>query len=221
MVGERSCRQCSAVFMPRREHAQFCSRACRVAWNREQLGDVPVGSSVLEWAVAAMREATGKLTGVGAWDRTRAFEAIVDAVWRVTMVDAALVRYYPGVYDETLDHLSAADRVSTEETLAGLRLVRNRVREPDDLAPFVGSGTTDWGPLTGQITNRRWTAVPARPAESRSKSAQDWEHTRHRAYQNRLAGNAIGDTFERCTKFLLATAGDAMASTPTDAPTGG
>jgi hypothetical protein len=133
------------------------------------------------------------------------------------MLDAALVRYYPSVYDDTLDRFSTADQVLTEETLAGLRLVRNRVREPDDLAPFVESGTTDWGPLTGQITDRRWTSVPARPPGSRSKSALAWEQARYRAYQCRLAGTAIGDTFERCTNFLLATAGDAMATTPTDA----
>jgi hypothetical protein len=204
--------------MPRREHAQFCSRACRVAWNREQLGDVPVGSSVLEWAIGAMREATGKLARMRAWDRTRAFEAIIDAVWRVTMLDAALVRYYPSVYDDTLDHFSTAEQEVTEETLAGLRLVRNRVREPDDLAPFVESVTTDWGPSAGQVINGRWTAVPAPPPGSRSKSALAWEQARYRAYQNRLAGTAIGDTFERCTNFLLTTADHAMASTPADAP---
>src|SRR6478752_4328099 len=174
MAGERRCRQCSASFVPRREHAQFCSRACPVAWNREQLGDVPVGPSVLEWAITAMYEATGRLTRMRAWDRTRAFEAIIDAVWRVTMLDAALVRYYPSIYDDTLERFSAADQALTEETLAGLRLVRNRVAEPDDLAPFVDSGTTAWGPLTGQITSRQWRAVPARPSGSRSKSALAW-----------------------------------------------
>src|SRR6478735_457741 len=162
MAGERRCRQCSAVFVPRREHAQFCSRACRVAWNREQLGDVPVGPSVLEWAITAMYEATGRLTRMRAWDRTRAFEAIIDAVWRVTMLDAALVRYYPSIYDDTLDRLSAADQVLIEETLTGLRLVRNRVGEADELVWFVDSGTNDWEPVTGQITDRRWEAVPAR-----------------------------------------------------------
>ena len=213
MVGERNCRQCSAAFVPRREHAQFCSRACRVAWNREQFGDVAVGSSVLEWAITAMGEATGRLTRLAAWDRTRAFEAITDAVWRVTMLDAALVRYCPTAYDDTLDRLGPADEVLTEETLAGLRLVRNRVREPDDLAPFVGSGTTDWGPFTGQITNRRWQPVPPRPSGSRSKSEPAWEQARYLAYQRRLAGTAIGDTFERCTSFLLAVATERMATT--------
>jgi hypothetical protein len=221
MAGERSCRQCSTVFMPRREHAQFCSRTCRVAWNREQLGGVPVGPSVLEWSIAAMREATGRLNRIRAWDRTRAFEAINDAVWRVTMLDAALVRYYAGVYDDTLDRFSPADQVLTEETLAGLRLVRNRVREPDDLARFVDSGTTAWGPQTGEITSRRWKAVSARPSGARSKSASAWEQSRYRAYQSRLAGTAIGDTFERCSAFLLATASGVTATTHPDAPTTG
>lgn len=204
------------MFAPRREHAQFCSRACRVAWNREQLGDVIVGWSVLDWSIAAMREATERLTRQRAWDWTRAFEALNDAVWRVTMLDAALVRYRPSAYDDSLECLTAADQVSTEETLAGLRLVRNRVSEPNDLARFVDAGTTEWEPLTGQITTRRWNAVPAREPGSRSKSAQAWELARYRAYQNRLAGMSIGDTFERCTTFLLDTAARTMATTHTD-----
>ena len=217
MAGERSCRQCSTAFVPRREHAQFCSRACRVAWNREQLGDVAFGPNVLEWSITAMWEATGRLTRIRAWDRTRAFEAINDAVWRVTMLDAALVRYHPGVYDDTLESFSAADQALFEETLAGLRLVRNRAVEPDDLARFVDSGTTAWGPQTGQITNRRWKSVPMRPSSSASKSALAWEQARYRAYENRLADTTIGDTFECCRGFLLATATGVMATTHKDA----
>lgn len=173
---------------------------------------------MLDWSITAMREATGRLHRRRAWDRTRAFEAINDAVWRVTMLDAALVRYYPGVYDETLDRLSAADQVLIEETLTGLRLVRNRVGEADELVWFVDSGTSDWEPVTGQITDRRWEAVPARSPGSRSKSAQAWELARCRAYQNQLAGTAIGDTVDRCTTFLLAAASAAMATTRPDAP---
>ena len=134
------------------------------------------------------------------------------------MLDAALVRYYPGVYDDTLERLSTADQALIEETLAGLRLVRNRVGEPDDLARFVRSGTREWEPLIGQITGLRWEAAPARSPGSRSTSAQAWERARSRAYQNRLAGTAIGDTFDRCTTFLLAAASAAMATTSPDAP---
>jgi hypothetical protein len=133
------------------------------------------------------------------------------------MLDAALVRYHPGVYDDSLDGLSSADQALTEETLAGLRLVRNRVGEPDDLIGFVDSGTTDVEPLAWRITGWRWKAVPARSPGSRSKSAQAWDLARYRAYQNCLAGTAIGDTFDCCTTFLLATATRAMAVTPMDA----
>jgi hypothetical protein len=164
-----------------------------------------------------MRDATERLTRPLAWDRTRAFEAINDAVWRVTMLDAALVRYHPSVYDDTLDRLSPADQALTEETLAGLRLVRNRVAEPNDLAQFVDSGTADGQPLAGQITKRRWKTVPARSSGTQSKAAQAWELARYRAYQNCLAGTAIGDAFERCTAFLLATAARAMATAHTEA----
>ncbi|HEY8301697.1 MAG TPA: hypothetical protein VIG48_07350 [Jatrophihabitans sp.] len=165
-----------------------------------------------------MREATERLERPRAWDRTRALEAISDAVWRVTMLDAALVRYHPGVYDDALDRQSPADQVSIEETLAGLRLVRNLVSEPDDLARFVDARMSEWGPFTGEITSRRWEPVPVRPSGSQSTSAQAWEQARYSAYQTRLAGAAIGDTFERCTTFLLTTAARAMATTHTNTP---
>ena len=161
-----------------------------------------------------MRDATGRLTQPHAWDRTRAFEAIHDAVWRVTILDAASVRYLSSVYDDSLERLGPADRVSIEETLAGLRLVRNRVSEPDDLAEFVDPGPAGWEPATGPITGRRWKAVSARSPGTLSKAAQAWELERYRSYQARLAGHAIGDAFECCTAFLLAVAGQDAKGSP-------
>jgi hypothetical protein len=207
------------VFVPRREHAQFCSRACRLAWNRNELREVAVGPSVLDWTLSAMREATERLARLRAWNRTRAFEAISDAVWRVTMLDAALVRYHPKVYDDTLDRLGSADQVMTEETLAGLRLVRNRIGESDDVQQFVDPGTTDWDQfVVGQLADWRWKTVPAPSSGSQSESAQAWEQSRYRAYQTRVAGTALGDTFARCTVFLQAAAGGAMRATRTNTP---
>lgn len=172
---------------------------------------MPVGADVLGWSITGMREAIERLTRSRAWDRTRAFEAINDAVWRVTMLDAALVRYRPNVYDDTLDQLNADDRAAVEETLAGLRLVRNRAGEADDLARFVETRTTDRAPYIGQITDSQWKTVPPRPSSSPT-GTQVWEQARYRAYDDRLAGTAIGDTFERCAAFLLTAATRAMAT---------
>lgn len=61
----RSCEHCGGVFAPRREHARFCSVRCRVAWNREKMGDPAVEPSALLWSVTAMSETAQRLTGLG------------------------------------------------------------------------------------------------------------------------------------------------------------
>jgi len=43
----RTCEQCGIVFTPRREHARFCSAACRVAWNQEHTGNPQAGAGAL------------------------------------------------------------------------------------------------------------------------------------------------------------------------------
>jgi hypothetical protein len=62
MDGSRHCAQCGAVFEPRREHARFCSAACRVAWNRENTGGGPwPGDTALGWSATAMGDAARRL----------------------------------------------------------------------------------------------------------------------------------------------------------------
>ena len=56
----RHCEWCGAVFEPRREHARFCSAACRVAWNREHVGEAWPGEA-LGWSAAAMGDAARRL----------------------------------------------------------------------------------------------------------------------------------------------------------------
>jgi hypothetical protein len=52
----RNCEQCGTSFVPRREHARFCSARCRAAWNREHAGDLEAGPSALDWSVTTMSE---------------------------------------------------------------------------------------------------------------------------------------------------------------------
>jgi hypothetical protein len=49
------------VFAPGREHARFCSAACRVAWNREHTEYPGVEASALDWSITAMRDAVERL----------------------------------------------------------------------------------------------------------------------------------------------------------------
>ena len=65
MTDTRNCEQCGTSFMPRREHARFCSPRCRVAWNRRQASDPPAETGALGWSMTAMRETTDRLQRAG------------------------------------------------------------------------------------------------------------------------------------------------------------
>jgi hypothetical protein len=90
--------------------------------------------------MSAMRDATGRLLRVTARDRARLFAVVSEAVWWVTIVDATLVRYHPDTYDGLLTGRPPADRQMIEETLAGLRFVRNRMGQYFDVAVSTGAG---------------------------------------------------------------------------------
>src|SRR5437764_14379921 len=122
----RDCEQCGTSFVPRREHARFCSARCRAAWNREHMGDLKAGASALVWAITAMSDTTGRLPKVRAADRPRAFAVIGEAVWWVTIVDATLVRHHADVDDAVIALQPPAERWRSEGTLPGRRFVRNR-----------------------------------------------------------------------------------------------
>src|SRR3954468_294253 len=64
----RTCEQCGVMFTPMREHARFCSAACRVAWNRAMTGEPVIGVDPLRWSVRAVRGATQQLADRSASD---------------------------------------------------------------------------------------------------------------------------------------------------------
>ncbi|MCW2929298.1 MAG: hypothetical protein JWM19_260, partial [Actinomycetia bacterium] len=99
MEDTRHCEQCGAVFEPRREHARFCSAACRVAWHRERAGRPWPGETALSWSAAAMGDAARRLGEARGLDLPQALAVVSEAVWWVTMVDATVVRYHPDAYD--------------------------------------------------------------------------------------------------------------------------
>ena len=216
MVDTRTCDQCGAVFEPRREHGRFCSARCRVAWNRENAGDRAAGGSALEWSISAMRDATWRLLRAQAKDRSRAFAVISEAVWWVTIVDATLVRHHPEPYDRVLaDAMPAAMRL-IEDTLSGLRFVRNRmghyVDHVDFLDPHAGRSETGEGPITTWL----WKSQQEPTLTGLSPRGQAWELGRYRAYQARLAGHAVGEVFGRAVEFLNRAASSASLDTGED-----
>jgi hypothetical protein len=202
MTDTRHCEQCGHLFTPRREHVRFCSARCRVAWHGENPGDRPAEMSALNWSVTAMCEATARLARVPAWDRTRAVWAVADAVWWVTIVDATLVRYHPEAYDRVLGSQAPAERRAVEDTLAGLRFMRNQMGSAVDQVDFIHPGAGNLDPAERGITAWIWKPVPEPALSSLPPRGQSWEMTRYRAYQAQLAGRTIGDTFEQAAAFL-------------------
>lgn len=213
MADLRSCDYCGTVFTPRREHARFCSARCRAAWNREQQpGTHQAAGSALEWSVAAMADTGRRLLKLRTAD-PRAFAMLAEMVWRVTIVDATLVRHHPEVYDGALAAQDPAERQLVEGTMAGLRYVRNQMRDDIDLAQFAGPGEAGRVHDIRLTTAWTWKAVPEPDLESLSPRGQEWELDRYRAYHEYLAGHQVGQVFGRATAFLrLAAARSSSAA---------
>ena len=212
MADIRDCEQCGTSFVPRREHARFCSARCRAAWNREHTGDLTAGASALAWAITAMSDTTERLPRVRAADRPRAFAVIGEAMWWVTIVDATLVRHHPDVYDSVLAGQAPAQRQLVEETLTGLRFVRNQIGDQADIGEFIEPGKAGSGPGEGRITGWTWKPAPEPALGSLSPRGQAWEMTRYRAYQAQLAGHTIGETLGRAAEFLKLAAANATST---------
>src|SRR5260370_35442044 len=95
MADIRACEQCSPSFVPRREHARFCSACCRAAWNREHTGDLTAGARALVGSITAMSDTTERLTQRRAGARPRALAVLGEVVWWGTTADATRVRPHP------------------------------------------------------------------------------------------------------------------------------
>jgi hypothetical protein len=202
MADMRVCEQCGTGFMPRREHARFCSVLCRVEWNRGHMGDSTAGATALLWSITAMSDAAERLPKVRAWDRPRAFAVIGEAVWWVTIVDATLVRHHEDAYDGVIARLTPARRRVIDDILAGLRFVRNRIGDEADLAEFIEPSPPGSGAGKGLITGWTWKPVPEPVLTSLGPRGQAWQMTRYRAYQAQLAGHTIGEIFGQAATFL-------------------
>jgi hypothetical protein len=147
-----------------------------------------------------MSDAVARLPRVAGLDRPRAFAVISEAVWWVTIVDANLVRYHPDVYDRELASQPEAERLLIEETLAGLRFVRNQLGNDIYRGHFIQPGAVSADSRRAQDWS--WTALPEPSGESLSPRGLSWEMDRYRAYESRLAGRAVVATFSCAGAFL-------------------
>lgn len=209
MAEIRECAQCGTPFSPRREHARFCTAYCRMAWNREHGGVAAAPVAAIDWSVIAMAEAADRFAWATTWDLNHAAAAVSEAVWWITLVDATLVRYQPRGYEKTLVKLGPGHRRETEEMLAGLRYVRNRLGcrvDPSSLIrPFHRNGGGDAPAWT-------WNRLPEPDLAQLPEKSRSWEASRYRSYQARLADRDVARAFTRCTGFLEQAAAATSAS---------
>lgn len=196
MTETRLCERCGTEFEPRREHARFCSADCRMAWTKEHVGDPDVAQNALNWSLGAMKEAAARLARTEALESARAAVAVSEAVWWITIVDATLVRYYPDVYDDVLADCDGR----AEDILAGLRHVRNQLGVRLDPGEFIQPAPAGW----------TWRSLPEPSCVSLSPRGQDWELSRYRAYQARLAGAPVAETVTIAAGFLSRTTSEAL-----------
>ena len=158
------------------------------------------GVNALAWSIIGMADATDRLSKVGASDRPRAFAVVSEAVWWVTIVDSTLVRYHPEAYDFVLSSIRGGSRV--DETLGGLRFVRNQIARGIDNVDFIEPA----GGQPDRVADWTWSPQPEPAGTLLSPQGRAWEIARYRAYQRRLAGQTVGQTFGDAAGFLKVAA---------------
>jgi hypothetical protein len=171
-----------------------------MAWNDEHVGVAAAPPAAIDWSVAAMSEAARRLSSPGSWDLPSLADAVADAVWWVTLVDATLVRYHPQNYETTLAGRSARRR-ETEQTLEGLRYVRNQLGRSVDPADLITPAAAEGAPRAWT-----WRSLPQPDVSGLRSRTRRWELSRHRAYQARLAGRDVTAAFAWCAEFLALAA---------------
>jgi hypothetical protein len=172
-----------------------------MTWNDEHAGVAAAPAAAIGWSVTAMSEAARRLSAPGSWDLPRLAEAIADAVWWVTLVDATLVRYHPRNYEATLEG-RAARRRETEQTLEGLRYVRNQLGRSVDPVTLITPASAErpqpaWA----------WRSLPEPDTSGLGFRARRWELSRYHAYQAQLAGRDVTVAFTWCAEFLALAVG--------------
>lgn len=201
MEDVRTCAQCGAEFEPRREHARFCSAACRITWNRENASGQATGDTPLSWSASALEDSAERLCKAQVMSLPEALAVISEAVWWVTLVDATMIRYHHDAYDHALDVLSAEERKITEGTFTGLRFVRNCMGFYVDPADFIQPQRDDLGG-DAPVAAWTWRQVPAPVSAMFPQRARAWETGRYLQYRLHLAERPVGETIHRAARFL-------------------
>jgi hypothetical protein len=148
-----------------------------------------------------MQAATDRLLVATTSDPAAAFMVVTEAVWWVTLVDATLVRYHQAAYGRLLAHQSDTERLTIEDTFAGLRFVRNQMGRQPGPGDLIRSPRQP-GKLAGRIADWTWAPASEPILAAQPGPARDWELARRRSYLAQLAGHPIGATFTQAAAFL-------------------
>jgi hypothetical protein len=95
-----------------------------------------------------------------------------------------------------------AERRLIEDTLAGLRFVRNQMGSAVHQVNFVYPGAGQLDPDQRGICAWTWNSLPEPTLASLPPRGQIWEMARYRAYEAQLARHRVGDTFGLAAGFL-------------------
>jgi maleylpyruvate isomerase len=158
--------------------------------------------AVLAWSLTAMSGALRRLAAASAADIPQAVAAATEAVWWVTLVDAAMTRCHPGAYGTALD---PAARRAVEGSFAGLRFIRGQLGYADP-GDFIQPQPAPGG---GNASPSGWTWAPLPPPPPHRGTAR--EASPYREYRAYLAGQPLGQALARAAGFLSqahATAAD-------------
>ena len=146
----------------------------------------------------AMNDATDRVNKIGASGLPRAYAAIGEAVWWITIVNDTLRHGHRDAYEQA----AALTFPGPADTINGLRSVRNRIGHKADLVDFIHPvAAREWS-ADGRITAWAWKAVapPAQGDRTGRQHRRDLEL--HRAYDNALAGQNIVGPFMLATGFF-------------------
>ena len=128
----------------------------------------------------------------------------------MTIIDARLIRQYMDIYDAILAAQPPAQHPVIEGTLTGLRFVRNQLSEDWPGTAFI-EPPAPGGDGAAMTAAWRWAHLPEPELADMPARVQPWEMTRYQAYQEWLAGNAVGRVFQRAAGFLHLAGGRATA----------
>ena len=151
----------------------------------------------LAWSLTAMSEALRRFTAASAADTRQAVAAATEAVWWITLVDAALTRCHPGAYGRALAALDPAARRAVEGSFAGLRFIRGQLGYHADPGDFIQPQSARGG---GSTPPAAWIWAPLPPPPPHRGTAR--EASPYREYRAYLAGRPLGQTLERAASFL-------------------